>query len=407
MTSPEGWKPTALGSVLERVKMPVNVELSREYREIGIRSHGKGVFHKSPVTGEGLGDKRVFWVVPDALVLNIVFAWEQAVAVTSYKEAGMIASHRFPMYLPANGKCDIHFLMQFFKTRRGKDLLGIASPGGAGRNKTLGQHEFERLRISLPDRSEQARIAHVLAISDLAIEAAIALSAATRKQHDGLSRMLLTGKLRLPGFKKTWTTRSIKQMGKVVAGGTPDTSLPKNWGGPILWATPSDIAKVRGRYIKKTQRNITELGLQESAAFLLPVGSLLVCTRATICELAISAIEMATNQGFKSVVPANSCDVEFLYHLFRLNKPRFIRMSCGSTFLELSKRDFERMNFLVPDHDEQVAIAKRINAAEDQVTAVNTYIEHLRKQKLALMQQLLTGKRRLLREPMISGSQPK
>lgn len=96
MTLPKGWKVTALGSVLNRVTLPVAVDLSREYREIGIRSHGKGIFHKSPVTGESLGDKRVFWVVPDALVLNIVFAWEQAVAVTSSQEAGMIA-HRDQM----------------------------------------------------------------------------------------------------------------------------------------------------------------------------------------------------------------------------------------------------------------------------------------------------------------------
>ena len=83
MKLPNGWNLTPLGSVLERVSLPVDVDPTKEYREIGIRSHGKGIFHKPSVTGESLGEKRVFWVVPDTLVLNIVFAWEQAVAITS------------------------------------------------------------------------------------------------------------------------------------------------------------------------------------------------------------------------------------------------------------------------------------------------------------------------------------
>jgi type I restriction enzyme S subunit len=106
MTLPEGWKLAALASVLERVTLPVRVEASREYREIGIRSHGKGILHKPPVTGESLGEKRVFWVVPNALALNVVFAWEQAVAVTSQNEDGMIASYR-----PIRAQCDIRFLL--------------------------------------------------------------------------------------------------------------------------------------------------------------------------------------------------------------------------------------------------------------------------------------------------------
>ena len=89
---PEGWTVRSLGDVLERVSKPVKPEPKRLYREIGIRSHGKGIFHKEPVSGESLGEKRVFEVVPDCLVLNIVFAWEQAVARTTVAEIGMIAS---------------------------------------------------------------------------------------------------------------------------------------------------------------------------------------------------------------------------------------------------------------------------------------------------------------------------
>lgn len=90
----------AIGEVFDKVRNQVRINTSEEYREIGIRSHGLGVFHKENVLGSTLGNKRVFWVKPNCLTLNIVFAWERAIAVTGEEEKGMIASHRFPMFAP-------------------------------------------------------------------------------------------------------------------------------------------------------------------------------------------------------------------------------------------------------------------------------------------------------------------
>ncbi len=168
----DAWKKRTISDLLERVTNPVEVNPNATYREIGIRSHGKGIFHKSPVQGAELGDKRVFWVEEEALVTNIVFAWEQAIAVTSAAEKGMIASHRFPMYKAINGKSDVSFIKYFFLTERGKELLGIASPGGAGRNKTLGQKDFENLVFLSPDDvDEQRLIAQTLSSLDALITA--------------------------------------------------------------------------------------------------------------------------------------------------------------------------------------------------------------------------------------------
>ena len=108
------WVTYKILDVLEPVSIPVNPKAGIEYQEIGIRSHGKGIFHKDVTDAETLGNKRVFEVVPNALVLNIVFAWEQAVAKTSEQEVGFIASHRFPQFLPKNNLCDIDYLLYFF-----------------------------------------------------------------------------------------------------------------------------------------------------------------------------------------------------------------------------------------------------------------------------------------------------
>ena len=163
-------KTVKLSSVVKRVNDPINPDPNTLYREIGIRSHGKGIFHKEPVTGKSLGDKRVYRIHPDCFVFNVVFAWEQAISQTTSAEEGMIASHRFPMYQPIEDKIDLDYLVYFFKTGRGKHLLGLASPGGAGRNRTLSQSGFLKTKIPLPPIKEQRRISIILTTTDLELK---------------------------------------------------------------------------------------------------------------------------------------------------------------------------------------------------------------------------------------------
>lgn len=153
------WKTDRIDYFVERASEPVDVLPNQIYREIGVRSHGKGIFHKKEIKGHELGNKRVFWVHQDAFLVNIVFAWEHAVAKTSDQESGFIASHRFPMFIPRKKRVDLRFFTIFFLSKRGKHLLGLASPGGAGRNKTLGQSNFAELKVKFPTLEEQIRIA--------------------------------------------------------------------------------------------------------------------------------------------------------------------------------------------------------------------------------------------------------
>ena len=185
------WRTRKVSSLLTRSVSPVSVESEGVYREIGIRSHGKGIFHKEPLLGKELGDKRVFHVEESAFVLNIVFAWEQAVAVTSAAERGMIASHRFPIYKPNECEADVDFIKYFFLTNKGKELLGIASPGGAGRNKTLGQKEFEKLEFLCPRKvEEQTAIARCLSSTDDLITIAAQELETLKTQKKGLMQQL-------------------------------------------------------------------------------------------------------------------------------------------------------------------------------------------------------------------------
>jgi type I restriction enzyme, S subunit len=150
------------GDVLSLRRRSVEVDLDHIYREIGIRSFGLGIFHKEPVSGADLGSKRVFHIEPGDLVISNVFAWEGAIAVASLAEAGMIGSHRFMTFVPADDRIKTSWASWFFRSDQGLELIKRASPGSAGRNRTLAIRRFAALEIPLPAPEEQQRVAEGL-----------------------------------------------------------------------------------------------------------------------------------------------------------------------------------------------------------------------------------------------------
>ena len=212
MRVPEGWKVKTISNILDKVSRPVEVEEKGLYREIGIRSHGKGIFYKENVLGEELGNKRVYWIEPNCFILNIVFAWEQAIGKTTENEVGMIGSHRFPMYKSINNKVVIDYIVQYFLTQMGKDVMEYASPGGAGRNRTLGQDRFKRSLLIVPSNCEQQKIVNILNMSDNIINLQKKLILEKEKQKKWIRQNLITGKKRLSGFDGEWHKVELKDV---------------------------------------------------------------------------------------------------------------------------------------------------------------------------------------------------
>jgi len=229
------WKTDRADYFLVRYVNPVDVQLDTEYEQIGIRSHGKGIFHKDPVTGKELGNKRVYWVHSEAFTVNIVFAWEQAVALTSNAEKGFIASHRFLMFLPKENRVDLKFILLFFLRKRGKSLLELASPGGAGRNKTLGQDNFAELQLTLPQKEEQEKIASFFGTVDTRPTQLRRKHKLLQTYKRGVMQKIFSQQIR---FKcddgkpfPDWEKKKLGEFGKLAGGGTPDTSNQEYWKG--------------------------------------------------------------------------------------------------------------------------------------------------------------------------------
>lgn len=152
-----------VGDVLRLERRQVDVEPSALYEEIGVRSFGRGIFHKEPVEGITLGSKRVFRIEPGDLVISNVFGWEGAIAVASEEEAGKIGSHRFMTFVPRDGRIKTAWAAWFFRSEPGLELIRKASPGSAGRNKTLAVKRFANLVIPpLPSGQQQIKEARYL-----------------------------------------------------------------------------------------------------------------------------------------------------------------------------------------------------------------------------------------------------
>ncbi|MCY4613479.1 MAG: restriction endonuclease subunit S, partial [Nitrospira sp.] len=133
----------------------VKIDTASSYPEIGIRSFGKGTFHKPNISGWEIGSKKLYRIQADDLLLNNVFAWEGAIAVVRPEDAGRVGSHRFIACVPKKKIVTANFLRFYFLTETGLEKIGLASPGGAGRNRTLGLEKLEAIAVPVPSFEKQ------------------------------------------------------------------------------------------------------------------------------------------------------------------------------------------------------------------------------------------------------------
>lgn len=189
---PEGWRLVRLGKFLKYERREIEVRPDETYYQIGLRSWGKGFFHKEPVLGEELGNKQIFLIKEGDLVPSITFAWEGAIALASSLEDGKCGSMRFPTFV-VNEKIALgEYILRFFQTTTGVHELGLVSPGGAGRNRVLNKSQFLKIRIPLPPINEQRRITAVLRDADANIAHVEAQIDAAREVKRGAMKQLFT-----------------------------------------------------------------------------------------------------------------------------------------------------------------------------------------------------------------------
>ena len=183
-----------------------------------------------------------------------------------------------------------------------------------------------------------------------------------------------------------WIECKISDIGTVVGGATPSTKKAENYeGGNIAWITPKDLSTFSGRYIKRGERNITEIGLKSCSTQLLPKNTVLFSSRAPIGYVAIAANEVCTNQGFKSVIPNEETDPLFLFYLLKYNKEKIEAMGSGTTFKEVSGNTMKNIIVRVPsDKEVQKNIASILGTLDDKIEENERINNNLEQQAMAL-----------------------
>jgi len=164
-------------------------------------------------------------------------------------------------------------------------------------------------------------------------------------------------------MKKGWEIKKLGDVCQILNGGTPDTTIPKYWDGDNLWITPKDMGKLKSKFVEDTFRKITNDGLKNSSAKILPPNSIVLSSRAPIGHLAINNKSLSTNQGCKGLVPNKNLDTLYLYYFLTDSVELLNSLGTGATFKELSGSKLSTVEIPLPPLPEQQRIVSILDTA--------------------------------------------
>ncbi|MCG4256745.1 restriction endonuclease subunit S [Acetobacter senegalensis] len=276
----------------------------------------------------------------------------------------------------------------------------------------LFQRDMVELKVELPSRDHQSKIAEILDTLDTAIRGTEAVVAKLKAIKQGLLHDLLTrgidanGDLRplqseaphlykqtpLGWLPKEWEACLLDNVAFRGSGHTPSKSIPSYWNGGIKWVSLSDSHRLDHVYIRETDKEISEAGLANSSAVRHPENTVILSRDAGIGKSAILASEMAVSQHFMAWRCGTKLNHVFLYYLLQREKPRFEAIAMGSTIKTIGLSFFKKYMIALPPKDEQDQIGKILLQAEDDIVIGEQEHQKLRATKSGLMDDLLTGR---------------
>ncbi|MCG2790088.1 MAG: restriction endonuclease subunit S [Actinomycetia bacterium] len=185
-------------------------------------------------------------------------------------------------------------------------------------------------------------------------------------------------------MKINWQIKKLGEVCDIVNGGTPKTNISEYWNGDILWVTPKDMGKMDSFFLTDTERKISEVGLKNSSAKIIPSNSVILSTRAPIGHLAINKNAVTTNQGCKGLIPNNNLNVYFLFYFLKLSVDFLNNLGSGTTFKELSGTKLKEVEISLPPLSEQQIIVSKLDSLLEQTKKLG----NIYKQKLTNLEEL-------------------
>ena len=244
---------------------------------------------------------------------------------------------------PDETKVDPYYLYAVIRDKYFRELMKNYIGGSS--QPTIPMKTIRILEIPLPDLSIQKKIGGVIRVLDEKCRN-------NRKINENLEQQAQAyfQNLFIDNANSEWVQGTISDLGTVVGGSTPSKSKPEYYTKDgIAWITPKDLSINKAKFISHGENDITELGLKNSSASVMPEGTVLFSSRAPIGYIAITSGKVTTNQGFKSVVPKPEIGTAFVYYFLKYNLPIIEGMASGSTFKEVSGSTMKNISAVIPD----------------------------------------------------------
>jgi len=285
------------------------------------------------------------------------------------------------------------FYCHYFNSERGRAQFKEIETGSTMKHLNVG--DMKQLFLPLPPLPEQRAIAEALSDVDGLLGGLDRLIAKKRDLKQAAMQQLLTGQTRLPGFHGEWEVKTLGEVTQMRSGGTPPSSIPAYYDGEIPWVSISDMTK-GGKFINSTDRNLSNAGFACIAAQMFPTGTVLYAMYASLGECSIAGVSLCSSQAILGIRPNRNLSSDFLYYY--LSSLKLVVKSIGQqgTQANLNKGMVQQFLLRLPTLPEQTAIAAVLSDMDAELAALEERREKTRQLKQGMMQELLTGRTRLV-----------
>jgi len=400
---PEDWDIKTLGEIGEVTGAGVDKKSNPDEQSVRLVNY-VDVYNRRPITSNLLSH----WVTAPANKANLCSVRKGDVFFTPTSEVrediavSSMALEDIPdavysyhlVRLRCNDEVEVAYRAHAFTAKYFLDQASVLADG-SGTRYVVNLPNFRRMLVALPPRDEQRRIGTLL--TDVETQIAKLSEFIDKKINikQGAMQELLTGKTRLPGFSGEWDYVELSNLATTGSGGTPDTKNPKYYRGNIPWVSITDMTS-SGKTISTTERKLTRSGYDNSATQLFPKDTILYAMYASIGECCIAGMELTTSQAILGIQTNSKLNFEYLYYYLKSIKHEVISLGQQGTQSNLNSEIVRGFKIPLPEIDEQQAIAEVLSDMDAEIVTLEQRLEKTKAIKKGMMQQLLTGRVRLV-----------
>lgn len=423
---PAHWKVVRLGEVMYEVDKKsrcVSIKPEELYTTLVTRLYARGVAVKERIFGHKIAAEQMYVVREGDFIFSKINIRKGAFGIISSTLDGAIVSAEHPILRPFDTLC-LEYLSFHLSLPETWERFKLEAKGFSGKERVK-PREFLSVYIPLPPQEEQRAIARVLRAVQQARDATQQVIDAAQQLKKSLMQRLFTCGVNTPAFTEGIEQNpsdgnefqetelgslpahwKVVRLGEVVekmrSGGTPSRSNPAYWNGDIPFVLIEDMTRC-GLYLTQTKERITQAGIENSSAWIVPPGTLLLSMYATIGETAINAMPIATNQAILAIIPKPEFDVEYGAYLMKYHAERLKQHNIQSTQKNVNKGIVASLTIPLPPLEEQRAIASVLKAVDAKIAAERARRDALNDLLQTLLRDLMSGRRRAILTPEFTG----